>query len=213
MIRQHFYTSLRSPAPTSTSCTLPFYAWTWSGASCLFMQVSCCLCFISYLWGWTIAELGAFLNINLFSWTPLLSRVVSHGILQNRSLKNLKSAHLKSRVTVLLFALVSPHVILTSTSYGHCSHGCSAFHFPDKFFHACKCQVQLGAFIVDSSINYVKKLSSVHSRHLLDLVSCCVVPPADIRETEPMRTRAYECEASCSCLKKASSTCSWSGRL
>jgi len=55
------------------------------------------------------------LKINQLSWTHLFSRAVSHGILPSRSLNRSKCAVLKSRIAILLFALLLPLMVLNST--------------------------------------------------------------------------------------------------
>lgn len=64
--------------------------------------------------GWVIINL----KINQCSWTPLLSSMVSHGILLSRCLKSPKPALLKSTAAIRFFALPPPFRILKSTIGG-----------------------------------------------------------------------------------------------
>ena len=59
-----------------------------------------------------------YLKINRCSWSPLLSRMVSHGILLSRRLKCPKTALLKSTAVILFFASPLPFRILNSTVEG-----------------------------------------------------------------------------------------------
>ena len=52
------------------------------------------------------------LKSDLHSWTPLPSRALAHGIPPSSSLKRAKSALLRSRVLILLIALLPPRRIL-----------------------------------------------------------------------------------------------------
>ena len=72
------------------------------------MQTSCHLFLTICMWRRTSLKLegGRSFRTDQLSWTPLLSRTVSHGILQRRSLHRPKSALLKSRVVILLLALL-----------------------------------------------------------------------------------------------------------
>ncbi|XP_009331426.1 PREDICTED: uncharacterized protein LOC103924602 [Pygoscelis adeliae] len=79
-----------------------------SGAPCSSMQTSCHLFLTIYMWRRTSLkpEGGGSFRTDQVCWTPLLSRTVSHGILQRRSLNKPKSALLKSKVVILLLALL-----------------------------------------------------------------------------------------------------------
>ena len=55
------------------------------------------------------------MNSNQLSWTPQPSRALTHGIPPSRSLKRPKLALPKSKVLILVIALLPPHRILNCT--------------------------------------------------------------------------------------------------
>jgi len=56
-----------------------------------------------------------YLNVNQLSWVPLPYKALTHGIPPSRSLKKSNLSLLKSRVPVLLIALLLQHKILNSS--------------------------------------------------------------------------------------------------
>lgn len=150
---------------------------------------------MNHSWAWMK------LSLNPYSWTRILSRRVSHGILPSRSLNKWKSSPLKSRLMMLLSALLPHSGSWTSSPHGH--NAASSFHIvtscslfasisPHWLFN-CLCQKVI--------INTLQKTSGL-------LVPCQFVPLGGIRVVEvPHKDQ----ENSSSCLKKVSSTfSSWS---
>lgn len=144
----------------------------------------------------------ASLKINKLSWTPLLSEAVCHGVLLRRSMK---SALLKSRVVILLFALFCTLRILDSIISwplqprpppASTSLTSSSLFASMRFSRASA----LISFLITS----VRKLPSAQSRDLLDRRCLAVLLFQLILEwlKFSMRSRACEQEASSSCLKK-----------
>lgn len=136
------------------------------------------------------------MRINQLSWTSLLCRVVSHGIIPSRSLTQHQSFLLKSRVVILVFALFPPLKLLNSTVIVSAANIAPSLHIPSQPFLVCKNDMSKAPPIIGFSIN------------------CCQCTPADIAVVQdPMRARASECEAFSSCLRKTSTTSSWPGSL
>ena len=81
------------------------------------MQVSCLLCLISFSGGCNASEHGRsdFYKQQAALLDPLPLRALAHGIPPSSSLKRAKSALLRSKVLVLLIALLPPRRILNST--------------------------------------------------------------------------------------------------
>lgn len=108
--------------------------------------------------------------------------------------------------------ILSPSLkILNITTHGHFSKGCPWPSWPQQFFLVYISSSRVPPFL-GSSVTCVKKLSSMCSRDLLDWL-CPLMLPFDQVAEDPMKTRTCKQKASASCLKKASSTSSWSGSL
>jgi len=121
------------------------------------------------------------LKINQLSRTSLLCMALSHGIFPSRSLKGLQSSLQKSRVVILLFALLLSLRILASTiSWSLQSRLSQSSHLQPVL--PCKCEVQ-------QTIFPAWLLSHLCQAVVIDLlqtlfgllVPCCVAPPADNR--------------------------------
>lgn len=115
----------RSLASASISCRFPFYFWVCSGVPCstfwppaTFAWFPACM---NHSWTWS----GWSLKIKQLSWTPPLSRTITHGILLSRSPRVANSALLKSRTVILLFAFLPS--LWAQTLHDHCSQ---AYHWP-----------------------------------------------------------------------------------
>ena len=146
---------------------------------------------------------------------PLSLRAVSQGVLLTNSFKSCNFAFLKFRDLTSLFAwpislgsanstsvwsllprlppvltsLISSLVLVTNRSSVHPT-------------------------VLGLSITWLNKLSSMHSRSLLDCLQLSVLLFQQMSGQSPSRTRACEHHASCSWSKKNSSVCSpWSGGL
>lgn len=104
--RHHLYSTPGWPPPVSTS--LASFVCLNAPQHCLHIHTGLLPPTLDFL------LFGMDLRSQL-SWIPLLSMAIIHGNLPSRSLKRLKSALLKSRVVVLLFALLPPFKILNST--------------------------------------------------------------------------------------------------
>lgn len=109
---------------------------------------------------------------------PLFSRAVSHRILPGKSLNWLKSALLKLRVVVLLYALLLPLRIL------NCIISWSVQpSLPPTFTNKAELVVDASIrssrapLLVGSLIICVRKSSSTHSRNVLQ--PYCIVLPKD----------------------------------
>lgn len=86
-------------------------------------------------------------------------------------------------------------------------------HIPDWFFLVYISTRPSRTPLISSLITCITKLSSMHSGNFLYCSCPPVLPSTDSRWLRSLiRTRAWEREASSSCLKKVSSTsCPWSG--
>lgn len=97
-----------SPCYFPKSCLRSFRRSSLIGASLLLLLLYLLLVGIDISWVWRRWPL----HTHQLFYIPLFSRAVSHGILPGKSLNWLKSALLKLRVVVLLFALLLPLRIL-----------------------------------------------------------------------------------------------------
>ena len=107
-----------------------------------------------------------------------LPRTISHRILPSRSLDRSKSAPLKSRVVILLFALFPPHRILNSiTSWSLQSRQPLTFTSTDSSSLFVTIRSSTVSFVVSSPMTCARQLSSVHySRNFLDCLHAAVFP-------------------------------------
>lgn len=142
------------------------------------------------------------MSIKQLLWTPLPSRALSHGIPPNRSLKRTKLPLLKSRVAVLLIALLLPCRILNSTiSWSLQPRLVSNLHIPKQsFFVSTRSN---NTFLPPGSFAIcVKKLSSGLYR---DLLACVCLTVMSFQQISgwlkcSRRTRACDHEATSRCL-------------
>ena len=218
MIRQQLYTPPGSLAPASTALFHTLF-WCLSSvrSSVLIHAGFLPLCLVFCSSGQTLLELGGG-----DPWIPASSSqpIFSPGshstvFFQAHPWRGFKSALLKSKAVILLFTLLSPPGILNSTFLWTLQPTLPlTFMSLTKFFLVCKCLVQLSTFPCWFLDYLCWKMSSMHSRNLVDCLSTAVLrfQQASGWLKSPMRTRACECEAFSSCLKKASSTSSCSGR-
>ena len=134
---------------------------------------------------------------------PLPSRALAHGIPPSSSLKRAKSALLRSKVLILLIALLPPRRILNSTISWSLQ-----LSLPPTFTSSTSPSLFVNTrssrapFFVGSSTTCIRKLSSMLCRSVLDC-ACIAVWSSQLMSgwlKSPMRTRACDCEAACSCL-------------
>lgn len=121
------------------------------------------------------------LNTNLLPWAPLLDKVLFHSNVLSKSLKRPKSALLKSRTVSLLCIPLTALRIL----HGHCSPGFPwAFHSPLPFLFG-ETKFQHSSSFHRLLYNLEKKLTSPHSRNLLEwLCLAIVVFPTRVKVVE-----------------------------
>lgn len=105
----------------------------WGVSSSLFKGAD----FKMHSWAWRWWSL----KINQHFWPPFLSRIISHGILQSRSVKRPKSLK-NSTVVILLFGLFFSLWILTPVVRGHCSQGSSQPIHSEHFIFVCEYHIQ-----------------------------------------------------------------------
>ena len=115
------------------------------------------------------------LNSNQLSWTPLLSRALTRGIPPSRSLKRPKLTLLKSKIMILLTALLLLCRILNSTISWSLQPRLpltfTSSTSPSLFIST---RSSITSLLVGSSTTCVKKLSSMLCRNLLDCVCLAV---------------------------------------
>ena len=116
------------------------------------------------------------LSVDQLSWVPLPSNMLAQGIPPGRSLKRLKLALLKSRVVILLVALLLPYKILNSTiSWLLQPKLPPNFTSPTSPSLLVRTRSSSTYLLVGCSTICIRKLSSVHCRNLLDCVCLAVL--------------------------------------
>lgn len=114
------------------------------------------------------------------SWTPVFSRASSRRILQSRSLNRPKSVLLRSRLVVLLFALLPPLRILNSVNAWSLQP-----RLPPVFPSPNSSSLMEVWGAADhtpllSPLSLVLELSSMHYRKLLDCLCPAALPPKQL---------------------------------
>ena len=116
------------------------------------------------------------MNINQHYWATLLSRALCHGTLPSRSLRRPKYALLKSKVGSLLYTLLAVLRTLNSTiSWSLHARLSLIFTFPTSPSLLVRTRSSIAPLLVGSSITWRRKLSSTHSRNLLDCLHPAVL--------------------------------------
>ena len=152
----------RSLVPAATSYMFPFYVWVLSGA-----LWSTSACFPVCLGG------GNTWKINKLAWTSLFSSgPYATGFFQAHLWTRPKTAPLRFRVVILLFAFFLPLRIPNSTISWLLKLSLPpSLHIPDQLFLVCKSEVQQRVRpLLGSSVTCVRLLPVVWRRP-------CVLPP------------------------------------
>lgn len=206
MLRQHLYIPPESPDPVYIHLLYAsFFCLSFVGISFIhegllpllpdFLLITTCH---PQAWRrWLLKGQWALLDLS--------SRIIVHRILSNRS-TNVSSGSpegqgcdytfYRSSLLSGLLTLPSHHLIVTAPK------AAPDLPISNHFFLIC-IRSSKGLSLINSSFTYAKKLSSAHSRNVLDCLYPPVLPLQQIRQLKfPRRSEACEHKASLTCLKK-----------